>query len=63
MDKHDDEKHDDEKHDDEKVLEKVDPGKRAFLKKIAVGTAFAIPVMKSFSMEDFKPEVSKTFAY
>lgn len=33
------------------VLERVDPEKRAFLKKIVVGTAFLVPTVVSFSMD------------
>jgi hypothetical protein len=36
---------------DEKVLEKVDPKKRAFIKKVLVGAAFATPLMQSVSMD------------
>lgn len=39
---------DDELH---KVLERVDPEKRAFLKTIIVGTAFLAPTVVSFSMD------------
>jgi hypothetical protein len=35
----------------EHVLERVDPAKRAFLKKIVVGTAFVVPTVMSFSMD------------
>ena len=33
------------------VLARVDPEKRAFLKKIVVGTAFVVPTVVSFSMD------------
>lgn len=35
----------------EKVLERIDPAKRAFLKTIIVGTAFVVPTVVSFSMD------------
>ncbi len=35
---------------DPKLLESVDEGKRASLKKILLGSAFAIPVVASFTM-------------
>jgi hypothetical protein len=35
---------------DPKLLEGVDEGRRASLKKILLGTAFAIPVIASFTM-------------
>ena len=38
----------------DKLLSKVDEDKRAFLKKLAVGTAFAIPVILSFGMDGVK---------
>ena len=34
------------------VLEPVDPRKRAFLKKLIVGTAFAVPMVASYSVRD-----------
>jgi hypothetical protein len=34
------------------VLEGVDPKKRAFLKKLIVGTAFAVPMVASYSVKD-----------
>ena len=40
---------------DEKVdelLRDVDPRKRAFLKKLIVGTAFAVPMVASYSVKD-----------
>jgi hypothetical protein len=35
----------------ESVLDRVDPAKRAFLKKLVVGTAFVVPTVASFSMD------------
>ncbi|MGA2961782.1 MAG: hypothetical protein ABSD96_08925 [Candidatus Korobacteraceae bacterium] len=35
---------------DPKLLESVDEGKRASLKKLLLGSAFAIPVIASFTM-------------
>ena len=35
---------------DPKLLESVDEGRRASLKKILLGSAFAIPVIASFTM-------------
>ena len=35
----------------EHVLDRVDPAKRAFLKKLVVGTAFVVPTVASFSMD------------
>lgn len=35
----------------EQVLDRVDPKKRAFLKKLVVGTAFVVPTVASFSMD------------
>jgi hypothetical protein len=40
---------------DEKVdglLKDVDPRKRALLKKLIVGTAFAVPMVASYSVKD-----------
>lgn len=36
------------------LFEKVDEGKRAFLKKLVVGAAFAAPVVHSFSMDGLR---------
>jgi hypothetical protein len=36
----------------ERALGDVDPEKRAFLKQLAVGTAFAVPIISSFSVKD-----------
>jgi hypothetical protein len=35
----------------EQVLDRVDLAKRAFLKKLVVGTAFVVPTVASFSMD------------
>lgn len=35
---------------DDPVLDKVDPAKRSFVRKVVTGTAFAAPVIASFSM-------------
>lgn len=35
---------------DPKLLERVDEGRRASLKKILLGSAFAVPVIASFTM-------------
>ena len=40
------------KDDLDKVLDEVDPGKRAFLKQLIVGTAFTVPTVSSFSVRD-----------
>jgi hypothetical protein len=37
------------------ILEKVDPEKREFLKKVIVGTAFVAPIVSSFSLEGLSP--------
>ena len=36
----------------EPVLRVADPRKRMFLKKLIVGTAFAVPVIASYSVKD-----------
>ena len=33
------------------VLDRIDPEKRAFLKKLIAGTAFVVPTVASFSMD------------
>jgi hypothetical protein len=40
------------KDDLDKVLDEVDPGKRAFLKQLIVSTAFTVPTVSSFSVRD-----------
>jgi hypothetical protein len=42
----------------DEVLAKVSEEKRGFLKKIITGTAFAIPVIMSFSMDDLRLKVA-----
>ena len=47
---------------DEKLLEKVDEAKRDFIRKVVIGTAFAVPVINSFSMEGLKIDLSGRMA-
>ena len=42
------------------TLEGVDDGRRAFLKKVVVGTAFAVPVVSSFTMTGIKAVYAET---
>lgn len=44
---------------DEYVLEGVDGKRRDFIKKVVVGTAFAVPVINSFSMDGLKVRIGK----
>lgn len=46
------------------VLEGVDPRKRLFLKKLIVGTAFAVPVVASYAVKDlaFAQSFATTFS-
>lgn len=41
----------------------VDAGKRRFLKKVLIGSVFAIPVIQSFSMKKFRPQIPDVMAY
>jgi len=50
------------KFEDEKILKEVDEKKRDFLKKVIVGTAFAVPVIHSFSMEGLKIDLRTKMA-
>jgi hypothetical protein len=34
------------------ALEAVDPGRRAMIKKLVLGAAFAVPIIASFSVTD-----------
>ncbi|MFO7600343.1 MAG: hypothetical protein R6X27_11110 [Candidatus Desulfacyla sp.] len=36
------------------ILEGVDKKRRDFIKKVVIGTAFAVPVINSFSMDGLK---------
>jgi hypothetical protein len=36
----------------EPLLQAADPGKRALLKKLVLGTAFAVPMVASYSVKD-----------
>ena len=38
----------------EDILKEVDEQRRDFIKKVVVGTAFAVPVIHSFSMDGLK---------
>ena len=54
-----------EKNFDETFLDeirKVNQLKRSFLKKVLIGTVFAVPVVQSYSMKDFKPKVPAAWA-
>jgi len=42
------------KFEDEEILERLDEKRRDFIKKVVVGTAFAVPVINSFSMDGLK---------
>lgn len=52
----------DKKLEDDRILDKVDDDKRNFLKKVIIGTAFAAPVINSFSMEGLKIDLSGRMA-
>lgn len=45
------------------LFEKVDEQKRSFLKHLAIGSAFAIPVMQSFSMDGLKVKSAHAIRY
>lgn len=50
---------------DEEILARVTQERREFLKKVLIGTAFAIPVVQSFSLDELKikmPTVSACVA-
>lgn len=36
--------------DPSRLLDAVEPSRRSFVKKVAIGSAFAVPVVSSFSM-------------
>jgi hypothetical protein len=42
------------------LLSKVDADKRDFLKKMVIGTAFAIPVILSFGMDNVKARAQQS---
>ncbi len=47
---------------DEDVLKGVDEKRRDFIKKVVIGTAFAVPVINSFSMDGLKVRLSNAEA-
>ena len=48
---------------DKKLLERVDPNKRAFVKGVVATTAFVVPTMVSFDMKSMTVHVgSKAYA-
>ncbi len=44
----------------EAALEGVDAGRRSFLKKLAIGSAFAVPAVSSFTMTGIKAVYAQT---
>jgi len=44
----------------ETILEKVDAKRRGFVKKVIVGTAFAAPVVSSFSMDGLSIKIGRS---
>ena len=38
----------------EPLLEKIEKPRREFVKRLVLGSAFAIPVLKSFAMDEVK---------
>ena len=47
----------------EEVLQHVDESKRDFVKKVLIGTAFAVPVITSYSMDNFRMGPPEAHAY
>ena len=45
---------------EDQVLAKVDPDRRNFVRKVIVGTAFAAPVVSSFSMDGLSIKVGRS---
>ena len=45
---------------EKRVLEKVSSDRRGFVKKVIVGTAFAAPVVSSFSMDGLSIKVGRS---
>lgn len=43
---------------DEDLLKGVDKKRRDFIKKVVIGTAFAVPLINSFSMDGLKVRLS-----
>ncbi len=44
----------------EAALDRVDAGRRAFLKKLAIGSAFTVPAVSSFTMTGIKAVYAQT---
>ena len=44
---------------EDKILENVDAKRRGFVRKVIVGTAFAAPVVSSFSMDELSIKVGR----
>ena len=42
---------------DKKILDRVNPQRRKFMKKFVVGTAFVVPAMVSFDMDSLSVHV------
>ena len=45
---------------EDQVLEKVSPDRRSFVRKVIIGTAFAAPVVSSFSMDGLSIKVGRS---
>ena len=45
---------------EDRVLEKVNPDRRSFVRKVIIGTAFAAPVVSSFSMDGLSIKVGRS---
>jgi len=46
--------------DEDEILDHVGDDRRAFLKKLAIGTAFAVPVVSSFSLAGMQASFAQT---
>jgi hypothetical protein len=44
------------------VLARIEPGRREFIRKVIAGTAFAVPLMASFSMEGLALDPAEAFS-
>lgn len=47
---------------DSQSLDRIDRHKRDFLKKVLIGTAFAIPIIQSVDLEDNELKLPSAFA-
>lgn len=50
------------KFEDQRLLDQIDENKRDFMKRVIVGSAFAVPLINSFSMDGLRIDLGTRMA-